>query len=188
MSYLRLYIDINYFVGGIFIVTSIDVSNIYNKRHDHVTRDIEILIKKNPEAKNHFVLSTYTNTRNKTYKCYLIDDDGFCIIANKYKYNTRSARLEYKIRNEIIDMLDYLNIRYINQYTILKYKVDMYLIDYNVVIEIDENEHKYKTEYDSKREKEIYDVIKCKFIRIKEEMGIGLAIAMIIKEIYEIAA
>ena len=56
---------------------------------------------------------------------------GYRLYVDKLmKQQQLSLEEQLAIKNEIIDMLDYLNIRYINQYTILKYKVDMYLIDY----------------------------------------------------------
>lgn len=64
----------------------------------------------------------------------------------------------------------------------------MFIPEYNIAIEIDENEHKYKSEYDNMREQEIYDNIKCKFVRIDEDVSVGSAIAMIIKEIYKAVA
>lgn len=48
----------------------------------------------------------------------------------------------------------------------LGYFVDGYSAEKNIVIEYDEPHHKYQVEKDQKRQKEIEDYLKCKFIRI----------------------
>ncbi len=50
----------------------------------------------------------------------------------------------------------------------LGYWVDGYSKEKNIVIEIDENHHNYQKEKDIKRQKEIEQFLKCKFIRINE--------------------
>lgn len=47
------------------------------------------------------------------------------------------------------------------------YFVDMYLPEYKICIEIDEDYHKYQTEQDRKRQSEIEKKLGCKFVRIK---------------------
>ena len=50
--------------------------------------------------------------------------------------------------NEIKDFLKIMQIKYICQYQIDKYRIDMYLPDYNIAIEIDEDWHKYYSSKD----------------------------------------
>lgn len=102
---------------------------------------------------------------------------------NKYKYNVRSARFEYKYLNEIKDFLDIMDINYFYQYPVDDYRIDLYIPKYNLAIEIDEKEHKYKKEYDSIRQKYIENQIQCKFIRINEGETCGSVIAKIVKEL-----
>ena len=60
----------------------------------------------------------------------------------------------------------------------------LYIPKYNIAIEIDEEEHKYKRDYDKIRQKYIEKQIYCKFIRINEGESCGSAIARITKELY----
>ncbi len=77
-----------------------------------------------------------------------------------------------------------MNIFYIQQYSVDKYKIDLYITKYNIAIEIDEEEHKYKKDYDFKRQKYIEGKIHCKFIRINKGESCGSMIARIAKELY----
>jgi len=65
--------------------------------------------------------------------------------------------------NSIVKILD---CKYIKQYKIDKYRVDLYVPEYNLVIECDENGHKDRDiEYEKDRENYIHDKLKCVFIR-----------------------
>ena len=136
---------------------------------------------------NHFVESLYLSNRGKCYPCFQIDDEGIEIIKNRYKFNIRSARFEYKHLNEIEDFLDIMNIDYLEQYQVDNYRVDLYIPEFNLAIEIDEKEHKYKKEYDKIRQNYIEKQIYCKFIRINEGESCGCVIARITKELYKCA-
>lgn len=89
----------------------------------------------------------------------------------------------YKYINEIKDFLDGVNIEYILQYPIDKYRIDLYIPKYNIAIEIDEEEHRYKKEYDFRRQDYIENKIHCKFIRVNEGERCGSMIARIVKEL-----
>ena len=104
-------------------------------------------------------------------------------MENKFKYNVRNARFEYKMLNELCDFLDELHINYIKQYPILAYKIDLFLPDYNLSIEYDEEQHKFKQKYDKSRENNIKDILGCEFIRIKENETVGTTIGRILKVI-----
>lgn len=122
------------------------------------------------------------SNRGKCYPKYQIDDEGIEIIKNKYRFNIRSARFEYKYLNEIGDFLSIMDIDYIEKYQVDNYSIDLYISQYNIAIEIDEEEHKYKKEYDKIRQKYIEKQIHCKFIRINEDESCGSIIARIAKE------
>jgi len=102
-------------------------------------------------------------------------------LTNKFKYNVRSARFEYKYLNEIEDFLNVMNIKYIPQYKVNDYRIDLYIPKYNIAIEIDEEEHKYKRDYDKIRQKYIENQIHCKFVRVNEGESCGSVIARITK-------
>lgn len=135
-------------------------------------RDIRNFLKKNPELSKHFFESTFISNE-RHYLKFQIDDVGAEILTNKFKYNIHSARFEYKYLNEIEDFLNLMNIDYIKQYPVDNYRIDLYIPKFNLAIEIDEEEHKYKKEYDCKRQNYIENQIHCKFIRVNEGESCG---------------
>lgn len=145
-------------------------------------RDIRNFLKKNPELSKHFFESTFISNE-RHYLKFQMDDVGAEILTNKFKYNIRSARFEYKYLNEIQDFLDAVNIEYILQYQVGNYRIDLYIPKYNIAIEIDEVEHKYKRDYDLTRQSYIENKIHCKFIRVNEGESCGSVIARIVKEL-----
>ena len=72
------------------------------------------------------------------------------------------------------------------QYCIDGYFLDMYLPEYNLVIECDEFGHsKYNKDKDNEREKYIKDKLKCEFIRFNPDAK-NFNIITVIKEIYKV--
>lgn len=131
--------------------------------------------------------SSYISKDGRRLIQYDIDDMGADIIKNRFKYDVRSARFEYKYLNEIKDFLNLMNVDSVEQYQVDNYRIDLYIPKYNTAIEIDEEEHKYKQDYDYKRQNYIENKIHCKFIRVKEGESCGCAIARIAKELYKCA-
>ena len=169
------------------LVNSREIAEKFSKDHDKVCRAIGNIVKKNPEFINDFILSYYISPRGRKYKHYLLTDNGAEILINKFKYNIRSARFEYKYLNEIEDFLDLMNVDYMEQFQVGNYRIDLYIPKFNLAIEIDEKEHKYKQGYDTIRQKYIEKQIHCTFIRINEGESCGSAIARIVKELYKCA-
>ena len=137
------------------MVNSCDIAKKYGKRNSDVNRAINNLIKKNPELSKHFIKSSYVSSRGRCEKQFEMDNVGANILTNKFKYNVRSARFEYKYLNEIEDFLNLMNINYIEQYQVGNYMIDLYIPKFNLAIEIDEKEHRYKEKYDRIRQKHI---------------------------------
>lgn len=169
------------------MTNSCDIAKKYGKRNPDVIRAINNLIKRNPELSKHFTKSSYISSRGRCEKQFEIDDSGAEILTNKFKYNVRSSRFEYKYLNEIEDFLNLMSINYVEQYRIGNYRIDLYIPKFNLAIEIDEKEHKYKQGYDTIRQKYIEKQIHCTFIRINEGESCGSAIARIVKELYKCA-
>lgn len=165
------------------LINSRDIAEKFRKRHYSVLRTISEIIKKNPELSQYSFESLYLTKDGRHVKQFEIDDTGVDILNNRFKYNVRSARFEYKYLNEIIDFLDVMNISYVSQFPVDDYKIDLYIPQYNIAIEIDEEEHKYKKDYDSKRQSYIENQKHCKFIRINESESCGSVIAKLTKEL-----
>ena len=164
------------------MTNSREIAIVYKKRHDSVLRTISEITKKNPELSKYFIKSSYISKDGRCLKQYEMDDMGVDILKNRFKYNVRSARFEYKYLNEIEDFLNVMDIDYIEQYQVDNYRIDLFIPKYNIAIEIDEKEHKYKQECDRIRQKYIEKQIHCKFIRINEDESCGSVIARITKE------
>lgn len=165
------------------MTNSREIAERFGKHHRHVIDSIRNLIKRNPELSKHFIEGTYIANNGKANAQFQIDDAGADILTNKFKYNIRSARFEYKYINEIKDFLDEMNIKCILQYLVDNYRIDLYIPKFNLAIEIDEKEHKYKRDNDLIRQKHIENRIPCKFIRVKEGDSCGSVIARIVKEL-----
>lgn len=164
------------------MINSREIAERFGKHHKHVIPSIRNLIKRNPELSSHFTEDFYIADNGKSNVQFQMDDIGVDILINKFKYNIRSARFEYKYINEIQDFLNVMNIEYIPQYQVDNYKIDLYIPKFNLAIEIDEKEHKYKKDYDYKRQRYIENKIYCKFVRVNEGESCGSMIARIIKE------
>lgn len=165
------------------MATSLDIAEMFGKNHKNVLRRIRDLLKKTPELSELFILSEYTSVQNKRLPMYRLTARGEELLIDVFKYNIKNARFEYKVLNEIEDCLDVIGINYKEQYAVSGYRTDLYLPDYNVVVEIDEIEHKYKCDYDTKRERDIVSEIGCKFFRVKESdnKSIGVIVGEFLK-------
>lgn len=84
--------------NGRILASSRDVAEKFGKSHNHVIRDIEDIISKSdcPNLDSEiFVESTYQNSRGKTYKCYLMNRDGFSLLAMGF---TGKEALQWKLK------------------------------------------------------------------------------------------
>jgi len=80
-------------------------------------------------------------------------------------------------------MLEVLSVESIKQYPIVDYKIDLYLPEYNIAIEFDEYHHNKSK--DKIREDKIRQAIDCKFVRISDDVELGTAIGLVIKNLKE---
>ena len=165
------------------MTNSREIAIKYEKRHKSILRTIDRITKKNPELSRYFMRSSYISKDGRRLKQYDIDNIGVDILSNRFKYNIRSARFEYKYLNEIEDFLNIMNIDYSEQYKVDNYRIDLYIPKYNIAVEIDEEEHKYKRDNDLIRQKYIENNLHCKFLRINEGESCGVAMAKIMKQI-----
>lgn len=86
--------------GKTLVVHSIDVARHFGKRHDHVLRDIDNLIRDSrphsPKVGSEMFFETsFTNSRNREYRAYLMTRDGFTLLAMGF---TGTKALAWKIR------------------------------------------------------------------------------------------
>ncbi|MCU6734957.1 Rha family transcriptional regulator [Diplocloster agilis] len=66
------------------VVTSLDVSETFEKRHADVLRDIERMECSEEFTERNFALSSYNDSSGKSNKMYFITRDGFTMLAMGY--------------------------------------------------------------------------------------------------------
>lgn len=90
------------------VTSSLSVSSNFNKRHDHVLRDIEKLIKDAPKSGEMFLQSVEPDSYGRPRKIYLMNRDGFTLLAMGF---TGSKAMEFKMKyiNEFNKMEQFLN-------------------------------------------------------------------------------
>ena len=81
------------------VTDSRKVAAHFNKRHDHVIRDIDTLVRglpKNGDTQRMFYKTTYVNAQNgQTYPMYLMNRDGFSLLVMGF---TGAKALEWKLK------------------------------------------------------------------------------------------
>lgn len=90
------------------VTSSINLSDDFNKRHDHILRDIENLKKDAPNFGEMFYESTEPDSYGRARKIYLMNRDGFTLLAMGF---TGSKSMSFKIKyiNEFNKMEQFLN-------------------------------------------------------------------------------
>lgn len=76
------------------VTSSLQVSNTFEKRHDHVIRDVENLKKDVPNFGEMFVESSYLDSFNRKQRMYIINRDGFTLLAMGF---TGKKALQFKL-------------------------------------------------------------------------------------------
>ena len=95
------------------------------------------------------------------------------------------SRKEIEFMVLLKDFLNEFNIHHIQQYQYENYKIDLYLPEFKIAIEYDEEDHKYYTyKQQEYREQYLKQHLGCKFIRLSDNNSNGMNIAIIIKELF----
>lgn len=128
---------------------STDFAEKTNKRHDNVLRDIRNIIARHPEHKHEFIICWYEDYYGRSRKRYYLTPKGKEIMFNKYKYNARAARFEIKFEQLLKGI--FTSEPVITQMPVLDYRVDFYIPIANMIIEYDEDHHKYQQHEDEIR-------------------------------------
>ncbi len=105
----------------VLAVTSLQVAEMFDKRHDHVMRDITEVISKCSESfcAPNFGDSSYRSEQNKELPMYLLSKDGFMMLtmgytgekamALKEAYITRFNEMEAQLSNRLLDVPNFSN-------------------------------------------------------------------------------
>lgn len=83
--------------NGQVLASSNDIAEKFGKRHDQVLRDIDNILKSDSTIlwSEMFNKSTYVNSRGKEYRCFLINRDGFSLLAMGF---TGKEALSWKLK------------------------------------------------------------------------------------------
>lgn len=130
-----------------------EIANKYNRKNKHVNEDIRHILESCPSLESEFILSEYTSSRNRKYPLYLLTEKALNILDTKYSYSAMSPRFEFKFENLLREMFPSEKI--FTQYQILNYRIDFFMPDVQIIIEYDEEQHKYSKNKDIQRMKEI---------------------------------
>ncbi|MBO3090842.1 phage regulatory protein/antirepressor Ant [Schleiferilactobacillus harbinensis] len=76
------------------VTTSLKVAEVFGKRHDHVVRDIEALRGDVPNFGEMFTVTTVPDTYNRPRRAYLMNRDGFTLLAMGY---TGKQAMRFKV-------------------------------------------------------------------------------------------
>ena len=139
--------------NGKILANSREVAEKFGKRHSDVIRSIKNILKSSPELSSEFILSYYKATNGKLNPYYILSKKGSSILKTKYTYSAMSPRFEFKFDNMLKEMFPSKKI--FTQYPILNYRIDFFMPDVNIIIEYDEEQHKYSKTEDVKRINEI---------------------------------
>ncbi len=205
-------------VNDVQTISSREVAEMMEKKHNNLLRDIEKHIAILEEATelnfklaDLWQLSSYKDSTGRTLKEYLVTKKGceFLIqnttgkkgflLASKLDelfpnepnsiIITEINRKEIEFLDELEDALSPFNIKGIRQYSVIdnKYRIDYYIPSINVAIEYDENNHRgYSYEKHEGRQREIEDLLKCKFIRISDDNTNSYNIGFVLKNIFNL--
>ena len=186
-----------------------DIALINNKETKHVNENIKKIyfskkemldIKKYNMVEDLITNNIFTqNAINRSNEIFLFNVNGFVKYINNNQCNANlvqkvldvyfnskknfiilNNRKEITFRNSIEDCFRDI-IKIIPQYQVGKYRIDIYIPEYNIAIEYDEKHHNYKTKEDFTRQKYIEKKIGCRFIRINENIKFEYAINQILK-------
>ena len=77
------------------VVSSRTIAAVFEKQHQHVTQSVENLISESSLVKKMFFRSKYETDRGREYKEYLMNRDGFTLLAMGFN---GSKALEWKLK------------------------------------------------------------------------------------------
>lgn len=130
---------------------------------------------------------------NLVLECNIITKDKKIKIIENFKNNgylkdigfILKERKEIKFISQLEEFLKEYNIKGINQYSILGYRIDYYIPKLKLAIEYDENNHSgYSYETQEGRQKQIEKELGCKFIRLSDNCSDLKNIAKVSKYIH----
>lgn len=78
-----------------FVTSSVNIAETFGKRHDHVLRDIRILIGKNQEIESMFSEGESLDSYGRKRKTYYMNRDGFTLLTMGF---TGKEAIKFKLQ------------------------------------------------------------------------------------------
>ena len=143
-------------------ITTLEISELFNKRHPSVTKAIDDLIKDDRLASDLFTEMPYTTQRNKTYRGYSMGVEGFCVFSDTWGYSRgKNAPVKAAIldrfgkdfvvvgssrtrgEDDFYEMLKkiFSNMTIVREFPICGFLIDFYIKEVELFIEFDEEQH-----------------------------------------------
>lgn len=161
--------------------TKYDAGNIKIFKGVDFNNDIKINNAGERFVDKHFLINIISDSTklSKNEKISLLDGIGLkCETIIK-------TRKEIELIEELEQFLKPFNITGEKQYNILNYRIDFYIPSMDIAIEYDENGHSgYTYEQHEGRQKEIEEVLGCRFIRICDDKSNAENLGIIAKELF----
>lgn len=144
------------------MITSLEIANLLNKRHDNVKRSI---LRHGIKHDTQYYYRENGLGLKVKHELFVVDDD----VLSLFKLGgVALQRCQELIALTTIEQLQ--GVKLIRQYSVLgKYSIDGYDPVNNIAYEIDEKHHftPQQMEADRIREREIKAVLGCEFVRIR---------------------
>lgn len=195
-------------------VSSRKIAEIMGFRHGDLLEKIDKINKLLQTLKDNFqkywTEGTFEN-RGKQYRAFQVTKKGCELLIQKttgkkgfllahkldelFPNETNSIiiaeidRKEIEFLDNLEDALESFNIKGLRQYPVMdnKYRIDYYIPSLNIAIEYDEDGHRnYSHEKHEGRQKEIEDLLKCRFIRVSDDNTDSYNIGFVIKNIFNL--
>lgn len=144
------------------MITSLEIANLLNKRHDNVKRAI---LRHGIKHDTQYYYRENCLGFKVKHELFVVDDDVLSLFKLR---GVALQRCQELIALTTIEQLQ--GVKLIRQYSVLgKYRIDGYDPVNNIAYEIDEEQHftPQHMEADRIREKEIKTVLGCKFVLIR---------------------
>lgn len=195
-------------------VSSRKIAEIMDIRHGDLLEKIDKInkllqtLKDNPYK---YWIEGFFENRGKKYRAFQVTKKGSELLIQKttgkkgfllahkldelFPNETNSIiiaeidRKEIEFLDNLEDALESFNIKGLRQYPVMdnKYRIDYYIPSLNIAIEYDEDGHRnYSYEKHEGRQKEIEDLLKCRFIRVSDDNTNSYNIGFVIKNIFNL--
>lgn len=202
-------------LGQVKTIPSYEVAEMMEIEHGKLLRKIDGINEDLQILKDNFgkywIESVYVDKKGESRRCYEITRLGCELLIQKstgkkgfllahkldelFPNETNSIiiaeidRKEIEFLDSLEDALESFNIKGLRQYQVMdnKYRIDYYIPSLNIAIEYDEDGHRgYSYEKHEGRQKEIEDLLKCRFIRVSDDNTNSYNIGFVIKNIFNL--